>query len=197
MIVMQGRNLTRWTNTSSTPCLNIQIQMRIQLKIKTWSLHYNIGTCCTFCLWTPPLFPCFTDNIKDNIKDHGDDDGLDDVNYVDLDEADGDGDDFWPILNPVVGADAAPLDAVTLHKLFVLLVVTLVFCDFVNDCWSILSSFFFTLILKVHLHRTDRALVDIQVRRQHSRVGRCSRSFPKCLCTVGVDQISSPYSFHK
>ena len=35
------------------------IQIQIQFKIKTWSLHYNIGTCCTFCLWTPPLFPCY------------------------------------------------------------------------------------------------------------------------------------------
>ena len=35
------------------------IQIQIQFKIKTWSLHYNIGTCYTFCLWTPPLFPCY------------------------------------------------------------------------------------------------------------------------------------------
>ena len=137
--------------------------MQIQFKIKTWSLHYNIGTCCTFCLWTPPLFPCLTDNIKDNIKDHSDDDGLD---YVDFDEADGDGDDLWPILNPVVGADAASLDAVALHKLFVLLVVTLVFCDFVNDCWSILSSFFshyskFTCIVLIALWSTFKSVATI------------------------------------
>ena len=68
------------------------------------------------------------------------------------------------VLDPVVGADAASLDAVTLHKLFVLLVVTLVFCDFVNDCWSIsiLFSFFqITCIVLIALWSTFKSVATI------------------------------------